>query len=104
MQELSELQVQNQCPSCGAARPLGTWKCPSCGQSIAETAGSPNNQSGVVYEFVTDNSKNVNDIAIWCNARSGAGWEFGPSGHRAGPLRRHLPATEALERNQNPTA
>lgn len=30
----------------------------------------------VVYEFVTDNSRSLQDVAGWCNKRSEQGWEF----------------------------
>lgn len=30
----------------------------------------------VVYEFATDNSKSLQDVANWCNKRSLEGWEF----------------------------
>ncbi|HEY8766068.1 MAG TPA: hypothetical protein VIP09_02200 [Dehalococcoidia bacterium] len=32
--------------------------------------------ASVVYEYATDNSKKVQDIADWCSKRSSAGWDF----------------------------
>lgn len=42
--------VVNQCPNCGAARDLGTWRCRSCGQSIPRTVIDPN-QKIMIREY-----------------------------------------------------